>query len=137
MEEIKRITDDGEVLALILPATARSTETFFVTEPSESFQMGFIVKDAGAEVPAHRHKPAARTISETAEFLLVRDGKCEVDIFSTRGAVVATHQLKSGDIALLLRGGHRLRMLEPTIFVEVKQGPYLGQDEKQFLDDQG
>jgi hypothetical protein len=44
---------------------------------------------------------------------------------------VATRELREGDILLLVDGGHGFRMLEDTVFVEIKQGPYTGLDEKE------
>ena len=32
---------------------------------------------------------------------------------------------------LMIDGGHGFRMLEDTVFLEVKQGPYTGVDEKE------
>ena len=32
---------------------------------------------------------------------------------------------------LMVGGGHGFRMLEDTVFLEVKQGPYTGLDEKE------
>jgi hypothetical protein len=32
---------------------------------------------------------------------------------------------------LMVAGGHGFRMLEDTVILEVKQGPYTGEDEKE------
>jgi hypothetical protein len=39
--------------------------------------------------------------------------------------------LRAGDIAIAVGGGHGFRMLEDTVLLEVKQGPYPGQTEKE------
>jgi hypothetical protein len=52
-----------------------------------------------------------------------------VDIYDN-DELIATTQLSPGDVMVLLAGGHALRMLEDTVLVEVKQGPYLGVEEK-------
>ena len=36
-----------------------------------------------------------------------------------------------GDIILLVSGGHDFLMLEDTEMIEVKQGPYAGDDDKE------
>ena len=46
-------------------------------------------------------------------------------------ALVATRELLPGDIMLMVGGGHGFRMLEDTVLLEVKQGPYTGLDEKE------
>jgi len=45
--------------------------------------------------------------------------------------LVATRELRTGDLMLMVGGGHGFRMLEDTVFLEVKQGPYIGIDEKE------
>lgn len=38
--------------------------------------------------------------------------------------------IASGDIILLASGGHGFEILEETVMVEVKQGPYAGEQDK-------
>ena len=45
--------------------------------------------------------------------------------------LVATRELRQGDVMLMIAGGHGFRMLEDTILLEIKQGPYTGIDEKE------
>jgi hypothetical protein len=61
--------------------------------------------------------------------LLVRSGSCEVDVYDDDELIATTH-LSPGDVMVLVAGGHALRMLEDTVLVEVKQGPYVGVEEK-------
>jgi hypothetical protein len=63
--------------------------------------------------------------------LVVRQGCCEVDIYNDDRQLVATRELREGDIMLMVGGGHGFRMLDDTVFLEVKQGPYTGIDEKE------
>ena len=42
--------------------------------------------------------------------------------------------LKSGDVILLVSGGHDFEMLEDTEMIEVKQGPYAGEDDKECFE---
>jgi hypothetical protein len=60
----------------------------------------------------------------------VRQGRCEIDIYNDDRQLIATRELREGDIMLMVGGGHGFRMLEPTVLLEVKQGPYIGVDEK-------
>jgi hypothetical protein len=39
--------------------------------------------------------------------------------------------LETGDIILLVAGGHGFRCLEDTVLLEIKQGPYTGLVEKE------
>ena len=47
-----------------------------------------------------------------------------------RKVYLATRTLKTGDVILLVSGGHDFEMLEDTDMVEVKQGPYSGVEDK-------
>ena len=70
-------------------------------------------------------------IRGTSEVLIVRRGRCEVDIYNDERQIVATRELRLGDVMIMVGGGHGFRMLEDTVLLEVKQGPYTGVDEKE------
>jgi hypothetical protein len=78
--------------------------------------------------------PIVRSVVGTAELLLVRSGRCIVDIYDDGRALVTSRQLETGDLVILMTGGHGFRMLEDTVLLEVKQGPYGGQAEKSRFD---
>lgn len=131
MTDVDVITLADRVLAYVIGQSATSNQTTFLTADDAAFQVGFVVKDVGVDVPRHEHRPIQRSLSSTSEALLVREGRCEVDVYSEDRQLVATRTLSTGDVIVFLGGGHALRMIERTVFLEVKQGPYPGQDEKQ------
>jgi hypothetical protein len=45
--------------------------------------------------------------------------------------LVTTRDLGPGDLILMIAGGHGFTMYEDTVLLEVKQGPYIGLDEKE------
>lgn len=104
--------------------------TTFVTPPSLQLQLGFIAYPRDGQVPRHFHTPVPRQLSGTPEVLIVQAGRCEIDIYDDRRELVATRGLEVGDVAVLLGGGHGIRMLDDCVLMEVKQGPYGGVDEK-------
>jgi hypothetical protein len=63
--------------------------------------------------------------------LILKKGHCFIDIYNDARELVATRELFPGDIMLMVSGGHGFRMLEDTVFLEIKQGPYTGLDEKE------
>ncbi len=83
------------------------------------------------EIVRHVHRPLERHIVGTSEVLIVRKGRCEIDIYNDDHRLVATRELRTGDVMLMIGGGHGFRMLEETILLEVKQGPYTGLEEKE------
>ncbi|PYJ14218.1 MAG: hypothetical protein DME93_00525 [Verrucomicrobia bacterium] len=131
MELIENITWQGVPLAYIIRGKLNPTQTTFLTPPEFKQQVGFIVYPAGGEIQRHVHRPLERHLVGTSEVLIVRRGRCEIDIYNDERELVATRELGQGDIMLMVGGGHGFRMLEDTVFLEVKQGPYTGLDEKE------
>ena len=131
MELIENITWQGVPLAYIIRGKLNPTQTTFLTPPEFKQQVGFIVYPAGGEIQRHVHRPLERHLVGTSEVLIVRRGRCEIDVYNNERQLVAVRELGQGDIMLMVGGGHGFRMLEDTVFLEVKQGPYTGLDEKE------
>ena len=131
MPEVEPISSQGRLLAYVIRAAYRPAETTFPTPAELNLQVGFVVYPEGGEVPRHSHRPIERNLVGTAEVIVVREGCCALDVYDHEGALVATRELVTGDVMLMVDGGHGFRMLEPTVLLEVKQGPYVGADEKE------
>jgi hypothetical protein len=123
------ITARGVPLALVVRAIPAPPGAQFVTPPDAGLQVGVLTHAEGTNIHRHKHRRIERQVSATSEVLLVRSGSCEVDVYDD-DELIATAQLSPGDVMVLLAGGHALRMLEDTVLVEVKQGPYVGVEEK-------
>lgn len=131
MERVEHITWNGKPLAYIIRAQTNPEKTTFLTPPEFNFQVGFVVYPAGGEITRHVHRPLERHIVGTSEVLVVKRGRCEMDIYNDDQVLVATRELRAGDVMLMVGGGHGFRILEDTVFLEIKQGPYIGLDEKE------
>ena len=131
MELIENITWQGVPLAYIIRGKLNPTQTTFLTPPEFKQQVGFIVYPAGGEIQRHVHRPLERHLVGTSEVLIVRRGRCEIDVYNDERQLVAVRELGQGDIMLMVAGGHGFCMLENTVFLEVKQGPYTGLEEKE------
>ena len=131
MEHIENIVWDSKTLAYIIRAEISPEKTTFVTPTDFKQQVGFVVYPTGGEIKRHVHRPLERHLIGTSEVLLVRRGLCEVDIYNNDRQLVVTETLREGDILLMVNGGHGFRMLEDTVFLEIKQGPYTGLDDKE------
>ena len=130
---VETITHGGETLAILIRASMAPTQTEFVTPPDLTMQVGFVVYPKGGEIPRHCHVPVERHLTQTSEVLVVKKGAADVDIYNEQKKRVATRRLMVGDTIIFVAGGHGFRMLEDTIFLEVKQGPYIGTDEKEHF----
>lgn len=96
--------------------------------PNESpLQFGSCVYDKGIELQPHIHKARGRIKKhKTIECLYIVQGKVEVNFYSLDKELVATRVLREGDCAMLYNGGHGFKILaDNTVFIEVKNGPYI------------
>ncbi|WP_435145593.1 hypothetical protein [Halobaculum sp. P14] len=87
-------------------------------------------RPSGHEIEPHYHKDVVREVERTQEVLVIREGKVRVDIYDDDEREIESLTLEDGDVILLAAGGHGFEMLEETEMVEVKQGPYAGEDDK-------
>lgn len=131
MTSVEEISDSGTKLAYVLRHDATSDRTEFFTSDDSNFQAGFVVYPAGGQVQAHVHLPVVRRVVGTSELLVVRSGRCIVDIYSDDRRLIASRDLVAGDAVLSVGGGHGFRMIDDTVLLEVKQGPYGGLAEKE------
>jgi hypothetical protein len=131
MGDVEQITLNGKPLAYVIRGDMNPERTHFLTPPEFNTQIGFIVYPAGSEVTRHVHLPLERHIVGTYEVLVIKKGRCLIDLYNGERELVATRELKGGDVILLVVGGHGIRMLEDTVFLEIKQGPYIGMEEKE------
>lgn len=128
---VEIIADGDTPLAYIVSPDWRPAATQFLTPDDFAQQMGMIVYRAGESITPHVHVPVERTIMGTTECIVVREGRCEIDIYNSQRAFIASRVLEEGAIILLLGGGHGFRMIEDTVLFEVKQGPYVGMRDKE------
>ena len=131
MGPVEQIIWKDKPLVYIIRAEMAPGKTTFLTPSELNLQVGFVVYPAGGEVARHLHRPLERHIVGTSEVLVVKEGRCQMDIYDDDRRLVATRELRKGDIMLMVGGGHGFRMLEDTVLLEIKQGPYTGLDEKE------
>jgi hypothetical protein len=131
--QVEHIVSNGQSLAYIIRAEIDPKKTTFLTPSELKQQVGFVVYPSGGEVKRHVHRALERHIVGTSEVIVVRKGRCELDVYNDERQLVATRELYPGDIMLMTGGGHGFRMHEDTVLLEVKQGPYTGIDEKEHF----
>ncbi len=131
MEYIK--TKDNILTSIIIRDEYRPTGTTFITSPDLAQQVGFVVYPQGGVIKRHIHKNVDRQNISSSEALIVREGKLEIDIYDQNKELVATRVLEKGDFVLMVSGGHGFRVLENTILLEIKLGPYGGAVDKELF----
>src|SRR3989344_1584663 len=129
-EKVEFIKKGDELLAIIIKSDYSGQVPEFFTPEHYPQQVGFILKKKGDVIKAHNHKRIKREIDLTQEVLIIRKGRVEVTLYDGSNEHYDTRILEQGDIILLTGGGHRYFALEDLEMVEIKQGPYLGKDDK-------
>lgn len=127
---IERIVNKDKELALIIRQSFRKDGIEFFTPGTYSQQIGYMNRPAGYVIPPHVHNPVVREVQYTKEVLVIKSGRLRVDFYSEVQEYLESTILETGDVILLAYGGHGFEMLEPTEIIEVKQGPYAGEQDK-------
>lgn len=120
--------------AIVVRANARVQGISFFSPEDYSQQLGLMTRPAGYIVPMHRHNLVERKINQTQEVLIIRAGKCRVELFDGEFTLTDSIDLHAGDVILLAEGAHRIEMLTECEILEVKQGPYAGIEDKTILE---
>ena len=92
---------------------------------------GYLPHKKGNVIKPHKHKINKREILYTHEVLFIKKGKVKVNFYDRDKNTVGSEHLNCGDIILLCGGGHGFEILEETIMIEVKQGPFIGIEDKE------
>jgi hypothetical protein len=81
-------------------------------------------------IQPHVHNPVIREVTHTQEVLFIKNGKLRVDFYNDQQEYLDSRILEAGDVILLVTGGHGFEVLEEIEMIEVKQGPYVGEQDK-------
>lgn len=131
---LEHVEHAGETLAIIVRAQYSCEGISFFTPNHYSQQLAYMNRPAGHVIDAHSHNPVQREVTYTSEVLVVRSGRMRVDFYDGSRNYLESRILASGDVILLVTGGHGFEMLESTEIIEVKQGPYAGDGDKTRFD---
>ena len=129
-DRVETLSHRGRVLCIIVRANPAPDQTEFYTPNDYNLQLGNVVYPAGSAIPRHCHRPVTRTVSGTSEVLVVQQGRMFIDLYDDDKNLVVTREMSTGDAVALVSGGHGFRLIEDTVLLEVKQGPYSGVQEK-------
>lgn len=131
MDGVEWIMDGEKILSVVIRKQVDPAATTFITPDDFIQQAGFVVYPRGGEIRNHTHNPLERHITGTPETLFVRKGRLIARFYDESHALRGETTIESGDILMLVNGGHGFTMLEDTVLFEIKQGPYTGLVEKE------
>jgi mannose-6-phosphate isomerase-like protein (cupin superfamily) len=131
---IQKITHQTLQLAIIIRNNFRKEGIEFFTNDNDSQQLGYMNRPQEYSIAPHRHNLVQREVHLTQEVLFIKSGKVRVDFYSNAQEYLQSEVLEAGDVILLADGGHGFKMLEDSEIIEVKQGPYCGEQDKVRFD---
>jgi mannose-6-phosphate isomerase-like protein (cupin superfamily) len=126
----ENVVVDGNLYAIIVRRDFRKPGVHFFTPGDFSQQVGYMAHPAGHRIQPHLHREALRSVRRTQEVLVIRTGRLKVDFYAQDRKHAASCVLEAGDVILLIEGGHGFEVLEACEMIEVKQGPYMGDEDK-------
>lgn len=127
IEEVKK---NNRLLAIIVKNGHECSGVDFITPNEYSQQVAYMHHPTGKIIDAHIHNVVHRDVVQTQEVLVIKKGKLRVDFYDDYQDYLESRILESGDIILLVSGGHGFSVIEEIEMVEIKQGPYAGDMDK-------
>ena len=132
---IETISYSEEIYAIVIRSNFSSRGIEFFTPNSFSQQLGYMNRPKGYKIKPHLHNLVKREVKQTQEVLFIKSGRVKVNFYDKEKVYLESITLEKGDIILLASGGHGFEMLENSEIIEVKQGPYVGESDKERFDD--
>ena len=127
---IQRIIHNDKLLSIIIRHNFRKDGIEFFTPNDFSQQLAYMKRPKDYLIPPHIHNAVPREVLYTKEVLFIKSGKVRVDFYDDDKVYLKSSILEQGDVILLAFGGHGFYMLEESEIMEVKQGPYAGEQDK-------
>lgn len=124
---------ENKLLAIVVKKNTSKKDKDFHTDHSSEFQLASFNLKKDEIIQRHYHEKQERRIFSTNEVIVLQSGKMMLTIYDLNLEKIEDILIESGDMVALFDGGHEIKILEDSIFIEVKQGPYFEQkDKKRF-----
>ncbi|MBP5972726.1 hypothetical protein HW132_08260 [Brasilonema sp. CT11] len=127
---MEQIIYQDQLLAVIISHKFDKPGIHFFTPNELSQQLAYMRHPKGKIIQPHVHNAVPREVLYTQEVLFIKKGKLRVDFYNDQQKYLESRMLEGGDVILLVTGGHGFEVLEEIEMIEVKQGPYLGEQDK-------
>ena len=130
MGHVEEVKKKDRLLAMIIRNNYECSGVDFITPDEYSQQVAYMHHPAGKVIDAHVHNLVHRNVVLTQEVLFIKKGRLRIDFYDEYEDYLESRELHAGDIILLVSGGHGFTVLDEVEMIEVKQGPYAGDNDK-------
>ncbi|MBC6112118.1 hypothetical protein ACFOG5_07115 [Pedobacter fastidiosus] len=127
---VEKVEHNNALLAIIIRSNYQKEGISFFTPDDFSQQLGYMNRKKGYIIDPHVHRLVERKVTLTQEVLYVKTGKVLVNFYDNDKNYLEARIIETGDVILLADGGHGFEMLEDSEMIEIKQGPYVGEEDK-------
>lgn len=127
---IKNIIHKDKALAIVIKKNYQKDGVEFFTPNEFSQQLAYMSHKKGKVIDAHVHNSVKREVHFTKEVLIIKKGKLRVDFYDDDKNYLKSTVIEAGDLILLAFGGHGFEVIEDCEMIEVKQGPFIGEQDK-------
>ena len=122
---------DNEIVAKVLRFQKKKFKGIkFFTQNNLNLQLGLMSHNKNHIIKAHSHINKKKIIKQMSEVLIIFSGKLKVFFYDKKKIRKKTIILKKKDMILLIKGAHGFKVLENLEMLEIKQGPFLGDNDK-------
>lgn len=122
--------NNDELYCIIVRSGYHSKTVAFFTPDNFSQQVGYLPHKKNTIIKPHVHLHNKREVFYTQEVLFIKKGKVKANFYDLNKEYVFSEIIEQDDFILLCNGGHGFEIIEDTCMIEIKQGPFLGEDDK-------
>lgn len=131
LEEIK--SPANEIIAIIIKNDFKTNGKSFLSKEDFPLQLGISKYVKGEKIKPHLHLERDIKIKNIQEVVFIKEGDAKVNLYDSDKKFFKSLRLSTGDFIFFVSGGHGFELLEDTVIVEVKQGPYFGKEQDKVM----
>ena len=123
---IREIVKDEIHYCTIVKPNMSNEGLNFVTNDQKSLQVGIWNYEKGKNLEPHFQNTYDRNADITSESVFITKGKILIKVYTKNLELVIEETLQAGEMIIQFYGVHEYIMLEDSIVIETKNGPYSG-----------
>lgn len=129
--EMKAIKINGVLYGYVIDTKKILEGVNFVTSGTENLEVGLMKHEKGKVITPHVHNNIRREIYGTQEVLYIKNGKILVEFYDNEKIKCGEIIIEEEQLIVLTGGAHGFFIIEDTEMIEVKNGPYAGELDKE------